>query len=375
MKLKWTRPIRWGVALAALGVFAAATGANAAESWQQTWDKTLAAAEKEGVVVVSGPPGADQRRVITQEWAKTYPKIKLEYTGGRGSQMVAKVVRERTAGIYNWDVILASTDPTVFTLTPIHALAPLRDALIRPDLTEDKTWFGGFKAGFLDDAGTTFYSPIGNSAPLGFANRDCISKAVFNKLDDLKKPELKGKIAWHDITRPGASTQGLGVLELIRGEAWLKDMFTKHDVVFSRDYRQLADWLVSCKKPVVMGVPDDVLMQMQAHGLGKNVEYLLGPAWTDKMDAGGAGGNESIGWYNNAPHPNAAKIFVNFYMSRAFQQAYADETRSNSRRLDTTPGDPRLVMKPGVEYFNFLQSRLARVKKLQAHIRTWGIMK
>ena len=73
------------------------------------WKKLVAAAREEGVVVISGPPGAQQRQAITTGWAKAFPDIQLDYTAARGSQIVSRVVRERTAGVFNWDVIATSS--------------------------------------------------------------------------------------------------------------------------------------------------------------------------------------------------------------------------------------------------------------------------
>jgi hypothetical protein len=262
---------RWlGFVLSAGLVFLAAPSATAQQSsWQKEWKKTLAAAQKEGVVVVSGPPGAFQRRAITSGWAKAYPKIKLSYTGARGSKMVAKVVRERTAGLFKWDVILASTSPTVFRLVPLNALAPLRKALIKLDIADDRTWIDSFKAGFMDEGKKFFYNAMGTSqSALGFVNRACVSKKTFNKLADMTKPALKGKIVWGDPTRPGTGSRGTWVMSLFMGQDWLKNLYQKHGVTFSRDYRQMTDWLVSCHKPIAMGMPNDVVEQMQKQGIG-----------------------------------------------------------------------------------------------------------
>jgi ABC-type Fe3+ transport system substrate-binding protein len=355
-------------------VSSVAATALAKEPWEEKWDQVLAAARKEGVVAVSGPPGAFQRRAITEGWAKAYPDIKLNYVGARGTQIVSKVVRERTSGLYNWDIILASTDPTVFSLKPINALAPLRDAIIRPDITQDKSWIDSFESGFLDKDRKFFYSPVGTAGTLGFVNRDCVSKNDFSKIADIKKPQFVGKIAWHDPTRPGTSTQGLGVLYLSVGEAWIKDMFQNHKVTFSRDYRQMTDWLVNCAKPIVMGMPNDVLEQMQKQGIGKNVEEMDGLAYAGKVNPGGVGGNASIGWYNNAPHPNAGKVFVNWYLSKEFQQHYATVVKVNSRRADVKPADSRHVLDPSKAYFNTSEENVRLVKDLQARVKTWGVL-
>jgi ABC-type glycerol-3-phosphate transport system substrate-binding protein len=96
--------------LAALAVFLLWTASAVAQTpWQQEWTKTLDAARSEGVVVVSGPPGPQQREAFVAGWKKAFPEIKIEYTAVRGTQILPNVVRERQSGLYNWDIIIAST--------------------------------------------------------------------------------------------------------------------------------------------------------------------------------------------------------------------------------------------------------------------------
>jgi iron(III) transport system substrate-binding protein len=371
--------MRWcGLGPVVIATVLASGGLRAEEGWQAKWQKTLEAARGEGKVFVSGPPGAFQRQAITSAWAKAFPDITLEYTGARGTQIVAKIVRERTAGLYNWDIIIASTSPTVFSLVPIDALAPLRDALIKPDIQDDDTWVDSFEAGFMDRHKKFFYNAMGTGGQsFGFANRDCMPKSTFGTAADMAKPQLKSKIVWYDPTEPGTSSRGTWILSLALGEEWLKNVFQKQGVTFSRDYKQMTDWLVSCTKPIAIGMPNDVLETMQKHGIGKNVEELSGATYLGDVIPGGAGGNESIGWFNNAPHPNAAKIFVNWYLSEEFQQIYADSVNDNSRRVDTKPGDPNPdhLMKRDVKYVNWSnEDATVRIKALQKRIKSWDVL-
>jgi len=362
--------------LVALIVF---TASPAKSGWQEEWDKVLAAAHKEGTVFASGPPGVAQRRAITEGWTKAFPKLKLRYSAARGSEIVAKVARERRVGIFNWDIILASTNPTVFVYKKLKALAPLRKAIIIPDRSDDKSWIHGFNAGFMDKENRIFYAPIGSSgATLGHVNRDCVPKSMLNKAADLKKSNLTGKIAWYDPTRPGSSSRSTWVLSIAQGDEWLKDLYKNQKITFSRSYRQMADWVISCTKPVAIGLNSNALMPMWEQGIGKNVKGLGGPPFFKDLNPGGAGGNASIGWYTKAPHPNAAKVFVNWYLSREFQQHYANVVQANSRRSDTTPGDPNPDnhLKPDLEYFkqNSEEATLG-VRKLQAKIKKWGVLR
>ena len=360
-------------------LFFGASVATAQETWQARWAKLVEGAKKEGKVIVSGPPGPFQREAIVEGWKKAFPDIRLEWTGARGTQILARVVREREAGIYAWDIILASTDPTVFLLPPIKALLPLRDALVDPDVFDDAKWHGGFNEGFVDAEKKYFYSPMGLAGMnLGFVNRACIGREIFNKLDDMKRPELKGKVVWLDPMLPSSGSRSTWRLTVDKGEDWLRDLFRNQDVVFSRDYRQIAEWIVSCRKPVGVGIPDDVLSQMQKQGLGKQVEEMFGTPWFGNHGNGWAGGNENIGIYDRAPNPNAAKLFVNWYLSRDGQQTYANLNKNNSRRLDTKPADPNPnnALKPGVKYSAWGdEASIVKLRTMQKSIEQWGVLK
>src|SRR5262249_28113566 len=152
------------------------------------------------------------------------------------------------------------------------------------------------------------YSPIGSAGmSLGFVNRDCLPRDQFNKADDLMKPEMKGKIATFDPLTPGTGSRTLWRLSVDKGAPWLKNIFEKQNITVSKDYRQMTEWLVSCRKPVVLGVPFDPMQQMWKQGLAKNTEEMGGPAYFGNHGDGWAGANENIGIFNNPPHPNAAK--------------------------------------------------------------------
>jgi iron(III) transport system substrate-binding protein len=341
-------------------------------AWQAQWDQTLAAARQEGTVVVSGPPGPDQRAAIADGFQAVYTGIKIEYTAGRGSEVVSKVVQERQAGQYLWDVIIASTDPTISSFKPINALAPLRDALVDPQLSQDATWLNGFDAGFTDDDQKYLYAAFGASTTAGYVNWDCLSADQFTSAQDLKSPALSDKIAWYDPTQPGASSRTAWALSKEYGEPWLQDLVTHQKIVYSTDYRQMTDWLIACRVAIALGVDNNFILQAQNAGIGQNIKDIPTSLMFKSNAPGGAGGNTQIAWYNNAPHPNAAKIFVNWYLSKEPQQALATRTRTNSRRLDTQPGDPSTAMDPAVSYLNInSQTATREIQVLQQKIAAW----
>ena len=68
-------------------LFAAQTTAN----WKADWDATQRAAEKEGRLVIYGPTGVDQQKLYTEVFQQTFPKIKVNYTPGRISEIISSV--------------------------------------------------------------------------------------------------------------------------------------------------------------------------------------------------------------------------------------------------------------------------------------------
>ena len=85
-----------------LVIFMPTVDAAAQSGWQKEWEATLAAAEKEAEVSIAGPPGDAFREAIVTGFGKLYPKIKVELLGGSGGDKVARILRERQAGVYGW---------------------------------------------------------------------------------------------------------------------------------------------------------------------------------------------------------------------------------------------------------------------------------
>jgi len=55
---------------------------------------------------------------------------------------------------------------------------------------------------------------------------------------------------------------------------------------------------------------------------------------------------------SKAPHPNAAKIFINWFLSREGQIAMSPEGMQSSRLdVPTDNQDPSMVRQPGVKYY------------------------
>jgi len=82
-------------------------GVMAQQDWRQEWEKTLAAAKKEGTVAVLGPRQVQARDVVVT-FQKEYG-IEVQYIGGSGRTISPRVLTERRAQRYLWDVYIGGT--------------------------------------------------------------------------------------------------------------------------------------------------------------------------------------------------------------------------------------------------------------------------
>ena len=77
---------------------------------------------------------------------------------------------------------------------------------------------------------------------------------------------------------------------------------------------------------------------------------------TDKFKEGGllGSGGGNIALINRAPHPNAAKVFINWFLSREGQIVYQKLVQGgrNSLRIDISKDDlpPHARIRPGAKY-------------------------
>jgi iron(III) transport system substrate-binding protein len=309
-------------------------------AWQAEWDRTLAAARAEGALALVGPAVQTQREALTRFQA-AYPDIRLEYTGLGATEYEARVRSERAGGIYLWDVFVDGITATVYTEhIPGGWYAPLRPALIQPEVLDDSKWLGGFDSGFLD---------TGKSYAYGFSlrvqyntkvNRDFVSTQDLRSAEDLFKPQFREKIAILDPRGPSAGSNQMVAYRKAFGDEWVRRLMVDQEPVLTGDRRQITDWLVRGRYPIAIGVSDDFLTPFRDEGLGKNVVSLA----TGGEPAGT--GNGGVVLLDRGPHPNATKIFLNWLLSADGQREWVTRTAFNSRRLDVPVGDPEAQPDP-----------------------------
>jgi iron(III) transport system substrate-binding protein len=332
---------------ASVALFPLLWGAEATA--QSGWDKVVAEAEKEGQVNIGGPPGDTYRRALVEEFVKKYPKIKVEWDGASGRDKMARLVRERQSGIFNWDLYIGGSGSPLRVLKPIGAFDPLRPEVILPEASDDNKWYGGFDFGFVDTEKKLIFGFDATGAEVLHVNWESIRPGDFKSIKDLADPKWAGKIVWEDPRQEGSGLNTALLFMLSYGEDFLKKLLSDRNIVFSLDRRQLTEWVVRGRYPIGVSVPTDLLETYQEKGVGKNVKPLVDPTLSGSFTQGFG----SVAVFNRRPHPNTTKVYLNWLLSKDGQTSWATHIGGrNSRRLDVPAGVPDLVLKPDRKYIN-----------------------
>ena len=313
-------------------------------NWKAEWEATLKAAEREGRVVIYGPTGRGQQMLYTDVFQKAFPKIRVNYTPGRISEIISRIMAEQRAGIRQVDLVLGGTDLLLGALKEKGLLQPIRPLLILPELLDTAAWFKG-KLWFADFEDK--YVLMWRAVPYVSAcvNSNVIKPNELKSYWDFLDPKWKGKIVSQDLRIGSARNQMYGVyIRQDLGPKYLKRLFGEMDIMVSRSLPQISDWVASGKFAIALGGVD--CEAMTAKGLP------VAPIFLEGLAAVGAG-SDPAALLASAPNTSAAKVFLNWILTREGQMAFQKLTKENSFRVDIPKEgivEPAFVLDPKRDY-------------------------
>jgi len=328
-----------GLVLLLLELVFDAAPLSAAESKQAEWERTVRAAEQEGQVVVyiAGYEAVIEAGVFQ----KAYPKIKVTTVTGSGSQLAPRIATERRAEKYLADVYNGGGSSLYQVLYQGKMLDPLKPALLLPEVVDESKWLNG-KHHYADGEGQYIFMYEGSVPGLGlYYNSKLVEPKEFHSYWDALNPKWKGRIAAQDPRFPGTVSHALRFFfyhpEL--GPKYLRRLLTETDLVVSRDNRQMIDWVASGKFAFCLFCRTTDVYQAMKQGL----PFKLAGTYDFKEGASIVPITGAIALFNRAPHPNAARLFVNWFLSREGQTAYQNSKigfgGADSLRLDVPKDD------------------------------------
>ena len=339
-----------------LAVLAISGDNTAAQDWKTEWERTVNAAEKEGQVTVYI---AGYSKVIESgAFQKAFPRIKVVFVGGSGSQLSKRIAAERRADKYLVDVYNGGGNSLYRTLYLNKFLDSIKDALILPEVKDTAKWWEN-KHKYVDKDGEQVFVYEGNVSGGGNPayNTGLVDPSKYKSYWDLFDPALKGKIVSVDpreVRGAGGSWQYIYYHPQV-GEKFIRRFYKEMEVAMVGSIRQSVDWLASGKMALCLPCQGSSVAKAKSQGLP--VSMFEPYHMKEGINISSAFGQLAL--LNQAPHPNAAKVFINWYLSRegqiAFQKAMsAAGDAKNSRRLDVpkdhVPAEEQ--RKDGLTYFD-----------------------
>jgi ABC-type Fe3+ transport system substrate-binding protein len=329
--------VRFALLASFLSTFLAPFGqpwaAEPKTAWQADWEKTVKAAEEEGTLVIYMTQAFEP--VFRETFQKKYPKIKVTAVTGRGPELSQRVMSERRAGKYIADLYISGniTPLTVFHRAKI--LEPVKPLLLLPEVVEPSGWYEGKH--HYDDPENRYifvFEGTPRSGEITY-NTKLVNRSEIKSYWDLLNPKWKGKIVSVDpmVSGPISAAQIFFYKHPDLGPEYIRRLHAETDMVIVRSNEQLLDWLSAGKYSFGIGARnvDGAITQ----GLPLN-QFLPGSL---KEGSSVTAYNGTLSLFNQAPHPNAAKVAINWLLSREGQTTWLDYNQKSGGLNDSLRED------------------------------------
>lgn len=293
---------------------------------QLEWERVLEAAQREGRVVVMGPQGADVREALTEPFRQKYG-IEADLESGDARELIPRLTTERQAGQYLRDVYIQGSQ--ISTIKPVGVTAPLEPALILPEVKDVKNWRDGALP-FVDNDRHIFAMAPTQRAIL-FVNTNLVRADEIKSYKDLLDPKWKGNLIVDDprIPGPGQASFSFFYMHPELGPEFIRQLATQNPVIM-RDRQQEAQSIGHGNFPLSVGGGSDFFEGMEQQGLPVRIIDVT----TLREGADVSSAASELSMLSNAPHPNAAKVYVNWLLSKEGQTTYVRAIKQISARVD-----------------------------------------
>ena len=326
---------------------------NPAQAWDAEWNRTVKAAEQEGQLVLYSLTEVGEA-ISNTGFQKKFPKIKISVVSARGGEHISRIMAERRAGKFLADIgNLGNTSP--YTLYQSKVLDPIASAFILPEVKDESKWWQG-KQQFIDPEGKYILVYVGAPLFLVGYNTKQVNPSGFKSYWELLDPMWKGKIVAFDPKAGGfAATRDRFFFHNSElGPTFVRRLFSEMALILYARFPQGEDWLAAGKYALCL-CRHQSISEAKTQGLPVD---LMEPAQF-KEGVGVESRAKTLVLMSQAPHPNAAKVFLNWFLSREgqsdFQKSaakYVDAGAEGSLRMDVSKDEipARNRLNPGVKY-------------------------
>ena len=265
----------------------------------------IAAAKREGEVIWYSTQIISQLvRPVTAAFEKKYPGIKVRATRANATEVAVKILNESRAGRPQSDVFDGTS-----TVVPLkregYVLAWQPDAAkAYPDLYKDRQGYWIASNLFINTPG--FNTSL---VPKGTEPRT---------YQDLLDPKWNGKMAWNGLP---STSGGVGFIGTV-----LAEMGEQNGMAYLRAFskQKVANVAAAAREVLDQVIAGEYAIALQIFNHHAVISAKKGaPVDWIKMEPA-TGSLSVISIHKNAPHPNAAKLLVDFIISQEGQQVYRD---------------------------------------------------
>ena len=296
--------------------------------WKQDWEKTVAAAEKEGEVTLYAQSRAGVGKALLA-FKDAFPKININFVGGSGSDLAKKIMAEKRAGKHLVDLSVGGGGTMVLVYHKAGHLQSIPLLLILPEVSDQTKWWSK-KHLYSDPEGRHVFMAQGDAGSgIGAINTNSIKPAEIQSWWDLLAPRYRGKIVMTDPDSAG----NIGNWRFIYysadlGPKFVRRLLTETQVTFAENEHQMMDWVGSGKYHMHVLAKFENTENARKQGLP--VMQIFSEKEGDTISTGSG----HIIAFKNAPHPNATKVYLNWFLSRDGQLIWQKLTGRNSFRTD-----------------------------------------
>jgi iron(III) transport system substrate-binding protein len=272
-------------------------------------------AEAEGAFTLYSTDPEKGQVALLKAFTDQFPKIKTSYVRLQAGALYAKILAERQAKSYLADVMVISD----------------------MGMVQDFTRRGGYRQYVSPEMAA--YKPEYKSKPEGSWTWACIIVSGIAYNPNVVKPEEAPK-KWEDLLDPKwkdalnvkVSNSGLQmsawyVLKPILGDAYFQKLGENKPRAFD-SYVQQYGRVIDGQDKAIMAAQYSGFVEYKAKGAP--IEFVA-------PETGLPSAQQSAGIVSDAPHPNAAELFMDWFLSPVGQKAYAGVLFNHSPREDVAP--------------------------------------
>lgn len=325
------------------------TSQTAAREITDVWQSVIAGSKREGRIVIYSSGGPQMRDAMAKPLKEKFG-LDLEYVAAPSSELVTRVMNENRAGLHLVDIAMGGGN-TVIGLSTRDMLLPVETQLVLPEITSPENIKNTFYTGefhYIDAKKKYVIATLAYPSFYMAINKEYLKLEDIGSYADLLNPKFKGKISIIDPTIPGNGqfqifTMGAKLMnwEFIRSLAG-------QEPAVMRDSRLQMDWAAQGKYPIAIGGKPEIFQDFVNNGVPLAIPFLKEGTYL-------SAGSGNFGVVTNTPHPQAAKAFINWILTREGQTILSQSYGGQSVRLDV-PSEglkPGLFRLPGFKYPGF----------------------